>query len=148
MNIENNINKFKYFFYNTENFEVFCFCPISIINKMNVVDIKQNNNTKIDTNYFFVGGYQTKLRKGVIKLYKINHEDNFLDTEIEFIQDIEIEKNTIFKGFRGPISCITQSSVDGKILATCWDGNVYLFDHTNIQLYLDYEEKTKNDLCI
>lgn len=31
-----------------------------------------------------------------------------------------------FKGFKGPINCIIQSS-QGEILVTCNDGNVYSF---------------------
>ena len=45
------------------------------------------------------------------------------------------------KGFKGPISCITQSSKDGKILVSCWDGNVYLFEKPNINYYLSYYNK-------
>lgn len=72
----------------------------------------------------------------MIKLYKVNHKRNFLDTKIEFIEDVEIEKNKVFKGFYVPISCITQSSFDGKILVTCWDGNVYLFGHPNMICFI------------
>ena len=37
--------------------------------------------------------------------------------------------------FNGPINCITQSNIDGKIIITCWNGNIYLFDHPNISNY-------------
>jgi WD40 repeat protein len=136
---------FKHYFFNTDNFEVYCFCQISIIEKKSVLDTKQDNNSRIDTDYFLVGGYQEKLYKGIIKLYKVNYADNFLDTEIEIKQDIEIEKNNGFKGFYGPISCIAQSSKDGKIFVTCWDGNVYLFDPPNIEYYLKFDELIKNN---
>ena len=142
----NNKIRYRHHFYNTNSFEVYCFCRISIFDKKNFIDIEQNDNSKIVTDYFFVGGYQKRLNKGVIKLYKINRKCNFLDTGIKFIDDVEIQKNEVFKGFYGPISGITQSSVDGKIFVTCWDGNVYLFDHPNINCLLDWFKDIKISL--
>ena len=48
--------------------------------------------------------------------------------------------------FKGPISCIIQSNIDGKILISCWDGNIYLLDKPNIEDYLKYDEKIKKKL--
>ena len=144
VNIEkknNNEYKYSHQFYNTYNYEVFCFCPIFIIKKKDIL----TDAVKKKTDYFLVGGYQTNINKGKIKLYKINYENNLIDNEIVFIEDINIfDKNKEFKGFKGPISCITQSKNDGKILITCWDGNVYLFDLSNIECYLKYDEMIKN----
>ena len=149
VNIEkNNNNEYKYShqFYNTYNYEVFCFCPIFIIEKK---DILTNGGTKKKTDYFLVGGYQTNINKGKIKLYKISYEDNLSDNKIEFIEDINIlDKSKKFKGFKGPISYITQSKNDGKILITCWDGNVYLFNPPNIECYLKYDEMIKNTFVL
>ena len=80
----------------------------------------------------------------VIKLYKVNYGIKDNETTIEYIEDIII-KDKRFKGFKGPISCITQSSKDGKILVSCWDGNVYLFDKPNIDYYLNYEKNILKD---
>ena len=66
----------------------------------------------------------------MIKLYKVNYGIEYNQTKIEFIQDIIID-NMIFKG---PVSCITQSSKEGDILVSCWDGNIYLFGNINIDL--------------
>ena len=115
-------------FYDTNNFEVYCFCPLFEIEKTNML----NKVKKIETEYFLVGGFNLSKNEGIIKLYKVKYNIEIEKIEIEFIQDIIIEKkegkkdSECFKGFKGPISCIIQSS-QGKILVTCYDGNVYLF---------------------
>ena len=109
-------------FYDTENFEVYCFCQILKIDKKEML----NNNKNIETEYFLVGGFDINKRKGIIKLYQVIYYDEIEKIEIEFIQDIIMEKkdSECFKVFKGPINCIIQSS-QGQILATCNDGNVY-----------------------
>ena len=97
---------------------------------------QKENYKKIETEYFLVGGFNSDNKKGLIKLYKVIYdEDNFKNSEIKPIKDIEIKKiqnNNVdnksndFKGFEGYITYITQSKFDGKILLTCSDGNVYL----------------------
>ena len=116
-------------FYKTENFEVYCFCQFFIFKNENYILQKKK---KIVTEYFLVGGFDSNKLKGLIKLYKINYnEENFDLTNIEYIQDIEIKyKNK--SGFKGPITCIIQSSNNGNILITCFDGNVYLFSPPKI----------------
>ena len=138
--INNENNNFNYIFYDTLNFEVYCFCPILIINFTNILN--NCDNIIKDTNYFFVGGFDTNKKRGIIKLYKVNYGIKYDEYRIEYIQDIIIKENN-FKGFKGPISCITQSNKDGKILISCLDGNVYLFDKPNIDYYLSYENKTE-----
>ena len=59
---------------------------------------------------------------------------------IEYIQDIKIFDNN-FKGFNGPISCITQSRKDGNLLITSWDGNVYLVNQPDINFYLKQDRQ-------
>ena len=59
-------------------------------------------------------------------------DDKIEKIEIKYVIDIIVNKKVgkkesrYFEGFKGPISCIIQSST-GKILITCYDGNVYLF---------------------
>ena len=114
-------------FYDTINFEVYCFCPILKIDNKNILDTAQ----KSETEYFLVGGFDLGKNEGLIKLYKVIYNDEIEKIKIEFIQDIIIEKkkgekdSESFKGFKGPISCIIQSP-KGEILVTCYDGNVYL----------------------
>ncbi len=132
-------NKFKHYFYDTGNFEVFCFCQISQVNNDNPIngDIFKKENIKVfKTDYFLVGGFNDNRREGMLKLFKVLHNKKFSQTKIEFIQDIIIKENKEFNGFEGPISCITQSDLIGNILITCWDENIYLFKPPNIDYFL------------
>ena len=163
-------NEYKREFYNSEDFEVFCFCPLYTIIENNS---KGNNHKKMktptySTNYFLVGGFEVDKKRGAIKLFKLNIEDKDdnkdykLDDKkdkliIEFVQDIEFDNKTIkrfknrdnskksdyefydFTGFERNISCITQSQETGKLLITCWDGNVYLCSAPNISYYLNQD---------
>jgi hypothetical protein len=127
-------------FYDTKNFEVHCFCPL--LENKNIT----NNDQIIETEYFLVGGFDHDKREGIIKLYKVIFYDEIENIEIEYIQDIIIEKkkgnndSKCFKGFRGPINCIIQSS-DGKILVTCKEGNVGLFSEPNFKKMREIEVK-------
>ena len=139
VNYENGENsQINHFFYDTKHFEVFCFCPILVKNESNN-RILVGKMKAIQTDYFLVGGFETKKNKGMIKLYKIIYEKKFIETKIEFIQDIEIQKSKNFKGFKGPVSSIMQSKLNGKVLITCWDGNIYLFKPPNIDYFLFYD---------
>ena len=75
-------------FYDTKNFEVYCFCPIYEIIKNYIFD----QNIKKNTEYFYVGGFDPDKRKGLIKLYKVIYNDEIEKIEIEYIQDIIIGK--------------------------------------------------------
>ena len=135
--------KISYKFYNTNNFEVYCFCPIFVIKKNN--NIFEENKIKTKTDYFLVGGFESNKSKGIIKLYKIIYNQNFSKNKIEFIQNVAINNNNNFKGFKGPISSIIQSS-KGDIIITSWDKNIYLFKPINIEYFLFYDKKNiKND---
>ena len=91
------------------------------------------------TDYFLVGGFDIKRKQGMIKLNKIIYDKKIT---IEYIQDIKyFDKD--FKGFKGPISCITQSKNNLNLLITCWDGNVYFADKPDIRFYLEQDEKIK-----
>ena len=124
-------------FYCTNNFEVFCFCPISIPKNVQILNKKSE---KYDTDYFYAGGFDLIKQRGIIKLYKVIYGDDQI--KIEFINDIILydEKKKV-KTFRMAISCITQSSIDGKILVSCWDGNIYLFDSPDINYYINYDKQ-------
>ena len=79
-------------FYDTKNFEVYCFCPIleTIENKL-IFEEKNKMQIK-DTEYFFVGGFDLDKREGLIKLYKVIYNDDIEKIKIEYIQDIILEK--------------------------------------------------------
>ena len=114
-------------FYDTEEFEVYCFCQILVF----------DNKSKLKyTNYFLVGGFDTEKGEGLIKLYRIMLNKRASQTKMEFILDIAIDNNENLEGIERPISCITQSKKNGNIIATCWDGNVYLFTPPNLNYFL------------
>ena len=141
ININNRTEKFFHSFYNTDYFEVNCFCPILDVKNNNSLDddITKEENIKINkTNYFLVGGFDVDKGEGIIKLYEIIYSEKFNETSIKYIQDIIIPKNDNFEGFNNSISGITQSKITGNILVTCLDGNVYLFKPPNIDFYLSY----------
>ncbi len=139
----NDIDKADETFYNTNNIEIHCFCPIIIIKFIGLT--KESVYTK--TNYFFVGGFDKNRNKGIIKLYRIKKGKKIKIEEIkeiykrEEIVDINKEDNKLtkdikeFKGFKGPISSIIQSKINGNIIITCWDGNVYLFEKPNLDYF-------------
>ena len=120
-------------FYETGNFEVHCFCQFFEFENKNVIFEDKN---KKHTNLFFVGGYDRDKNRGIIKIYKINYNnENFDKTSIEFYKNIEIlnknkEKN--YNEIQKPINCIIQSTNTGKIIFTSFDGNVYLVTSLDI----------------
>ena len=124
-------------FYETKDFEVYCFCQIFNLDKSDNL-IFEENHKKIFTNYFLVGGFEKKKGHGQIKLFKIKNNSNILETKIEFIQDINVEKKL---GLKGPISSIIQTKNTEKIIITCWDGNIYLFDQLKINYFLFFDYK-------
>ena len=133
-------------FYDTGNFEVFCFCPILNINPDNNILETENEKKIIDTEYFFVGGFNVDKREGEIKLFKVIFDEKHNDNKIEFVQDIEFERNKDFVGFEGAISCIIQTKKEnnGCILVTCYSGKIYLLTQPNLDYYL--KTKNKNNL--
>ena len=108
-------------FYDTGNFEVFCFCSFK-----NYID----ENTILDTNYLFVGGYDNFLNQGLIKLYEIVYDEVIELTKLKYIKNIP---NLSF--IKEPINCIIQSSKNGKIIVTSWDGSVNLFTKPNLECF-------------
>ena len=125
-------------FYATDNYEVNCFCPISIITNKNKdyknIDDEYKKNIQIkDTDFFFVGGFDIDKREGIIKLYKVYFGEKAINTKIEYLQDIETDI------IDSPINCIIQSKISGNILVTSYSGNIYLFTKPNIDYYLNQE---------
>ena len=141
--LNNNDNsEAKSYFFDTEEFEVYCFCPIK----------QKNKEIFEETDYFFVGGFDNKFREGKIKLYKLIKNEKNLDKMIQFLQDIEFEeteeilieeeiKNNLiknkFNGFDGAVNSIIQASETGNILASCYDGRIYLFSKPNLEKYIE-----------
>ena len=124
-------------FKDTEDFEVYCFCPISMTLK------NSDNHVELyPTNYFFVGGFEESKKRGAIKLFRLKENDN--KTKIEFLQDIIFEQNNEYK-FDMNVSCIIQSKFTGEILVTCWNGNIYKFSAPNIIYYLDHDYDDYDD---
>ena len=128
----------------TESFEVSCFCQLLLVENNNSIDNDITNEKNIiikKTEYILVGGFDSEKRTGCIKLYKIKkdiiNEENKdkIKNKLEYLQDIDIEKDKDFQGFSGKISCITQSTITGNILVTCWDGTVHLFRPPNLDSY-------------
>jgi hypothetical protein len=116
-------------FFPTNSFEPNCLCNILYI---------KNKEKYYNTNYFIVGGYFQEKGTAGIQLFKLNNNEN----EVEFIQDINLEKNE-FNEFTGTITCITQLKDTGNLVITCSDGNVYLFSPPNINYYLFCDEQEK-----
>jgi hypothetical protein len=132
--------KVNSYFHNTGIFEPFCICPLLIIDSKNILE---NSVETKETDYFLVGGFEKRRKQGMIKLYKIIYDEkNKKVPSIEYIEDFNSFDNK-FKGFNGPISCITQSKKDGNLLITCWDGKVYLIDKPYIKSYLEHDEQIK-----
>ena len=139
LQLENKESKKFEKFYDTQNFEVYCFCPILEIKNKNILG-KNDKDQANETEYFFVGGFDLDKKEGIIKLFKVIYDNEIEKIEIKYIRDIIIgekirkEDPNSFKGFKGPISCIIQSST-GKILITCYDGNVYLFSEPKLDSF-------------
>ena len=126
-------------FYDTGDFEVYCFCPLFINGE---TPFSLNYKLK-ETGYFLVGGFDNYKGEGMIKLYKILYSDKAYNAKIEYLQDIVFDKNDNFEGFKGAINCIiqTKSSKDKeRILASCYDGNIYLLSRPNLEYYLKENE--------
>ena len=121
-------------YYKTDSFEVNCFCQINI----------NENNNLIKTNYFFIGGFDTEKREGVIKLCKLIYIDNKFNMEI-IEENVYIDHTGEFEGFKGTINCIIQSKINRKILVNCWDGHVYCFSEPNIKIYLEEDKELDNE---
>ena len=126
-------------FYDTGNFEVFCFCPILVFDLEVKIIYKGMKKEIIDTEYFLVGGFNVDKKEGEIKLFRVIYNEKAYNNKIEFVQNIEFERNKDFTGFEGAVSCITQikENIDysGFILVTCYSGKIYLLTKPNLDFY-------------
>jgi hypothetical protein len=128
-------------FYETDNFEVHCFCPILIVKNSNKSYNNINEEYKkgiqiTDTDYFLVGGFDEDRMEGAIRLYKIIYNENNYKTTIKYIQDIELDNKKMGE-LDGPINCIIQSKISGNIIISCYNGKIYLFSAPNLDYYLN-----------
>ena len=132
-------------FYDTEDYEVCCFCPIFTKEKNNLLFDDDENELNFDediyieeTVFFLVAGYDVNKQMGLIKLYKVIPGEKTIDTKIKFLQNIEFdEENKNFEGFDVHIKCMIQSKTTGNIIVTCSDGNIYLFTKPNLEFYIE-----------
>ena len=132
-------------FYDTGDFEVYCFCPIYDFNYENKVYEKEEKVKSKSTEFFLVGGFDNNSGNGLIRLYKLLFNEKAYKVKAEYIQDILIKKNKIigkendenkrFEGFGGAITSLIQSKESGIIFASCNDGNVYKMSVPNIDFY-------------
>ena len=105
------LNSYEEQFFDTNDFEVFCFCPISIDHNY--------------TNYFLVGGFEKDKNQGLIKLYKIivieeteekeekketKEKESYINLTLEFIENITIDHKKINKFY----SIITKKEVKNE----------------------------------
>ena len=134
----NIINK-KYQFYDTNNYEVYCFCPIII--KENLYILNDEKNKRFKTDYFLVGGFDKDKKRGVTKLYKIKKGDG---PELININDIEID-NSI--ELLSPISCITQYNGSNNFFIVSLDGNISWFSF-DLKSFLSIEIEEKIEIQI
>ena len=122
-------------FNETNDFEVSCFCPLSI----------KKDNKMIPTNYFLAGGLEEEKRRGVIKLYEVHYYEESDDKiKFEFLQDVEIETNDEFQRFNGNITCMMQSHRNGKIFISSSDGKLDLFSEPSLAYYLEEKQILQN----
>ena len=145
---ENNKYGWTHIFKPTGEFEVHCLCPLIKENKQKIGIINDIEDHSTKNDIFLVGGFDSKLGEGRIKLYTLVRKEKEIKG-IKFLQDIELpktgtmtieprleQKKTIkIKVFNGAISCLIQSSQDRKILASCYDGRVYLLSEPNLEKY-------------
>ena len=149
-------------FYDTDEFEVYCFCPIKNFGESVIIDINKGNNYSHfkETDFFFVGGFDKKRREGRIKLFKLERNEVNQVKDIKYLQEIELDKTNeneydnkekldtyfIFKGFKGAISSMIQSENNNtnNILVSCYDGKVYLLSKPNLAVYNEKYSNNKN----
>ena len=113
-------------FYDTDDFEVFCFCQLFI-----------NKNNISYNDFLLVGGFDCAKGVGVLKLYKLIKNERAYNTKIEFILDITFEDNEHFDGFELPINSIIQSKASENIIISSWDGKIYLLTPANLDFFFN-----------
>ena len=99
--------------------------------------IPKNNNFENQKNR-----YQNGSKIDTYTSIKDSTQNNLKSSDIKRT----LMEGNSFDGFHGPITSIIQSSRTGNILATCYDGKVYLLTPPNIEYYLLNENKDKEYL--
>ena len=120
-------------FYDTNNFEVYCFFEIFF---------------SYNLRFILVGGFDPEQKIGIIKLYLIIIKDIFGELEFEFLYFNDIEMEEFFENM-GIITCLEQSNESKNILISTSDGNIYLskinidfkYFYENIMLFKKLEPK-------
>ena len=142
-------------FCDTKDFEVYCFChKLKRKQSGSQNNINEKTDPFIKTDFFFVGGFDKKLREGKIKLYKYERKNKEI-IGIKFLQDIEfdekyeelsiiemkIRKPEKFEGFSGAINSIIQDYCSSSIIVSCYNGKIYQLSEPNLQSYEDSKKK-------
>ena len=83
--------------------------------------LNQKCEEYLDTAQRIKAEFDNYKKRGLIKIYRIIYNKIIEKIKLEYIQDIQFDKNkdkkyNSFKGFKGSICCITQSKVNGNIL--------------------------------
>ena len=116
-----------------DNFEVYCFCPLSFVkNKKEIINAK--NNVIKNTDFFLVGGFDKNNGKGLIKLYKLISNNEGIS--IQFIKNVDdfSKDNNMSVQTNNKIICIIQSKTDGKIIITFDNGESTSFQFDMLHL--------------
>ena len=104
-------------FFDTEDFEVSCFCTIH--------EGKKQKNA-----YILAGGLEADKRRGMIKLYKLTYNGFNDDAKINFIQDAieDYERFQDDNDFDGRINKIfIPQGKEKDVVVQCFGGSCYLF---------------------
>ena len=108
--IYKNNTKIYYNFKLLEDFDIYCFCKITMLDDNFIL-----KKEEIKNHYLLVAGYDKKNESGLIKLYSVI--TNNFETNIEFINNIEINSNNNGYIFKDPITSIIQNGQ--YLLFTC-----------------------------
>ena len=120
-------------FYDTGDFEVFCFCHLINANKEKGEN-DENGENYADKHFLLVGGYDNNLNKGLVKIFEIIYDAN---DKIELTK-LKFRRNAYnLSNSKQPINCIIQSSKTGEIIVTSWDGSVKLFKKPNLDIIIN-----------
>ena len=126
----NNFKTKEQALFDTEDFEVSCFCTI-----------RENKEKKYS--YILVGGLETDKRRGMIKLYKFSYKGFNDIVKIEFLQDaIEDFEQFQDDDFDGRINKIfIPKGKKRDVIVQCFGGSCYLFslpkDDNYFEIYKD-----------
>lgn len=121
-------------FYDTGDFEVFCFCLLKKSANEEKGQNDENEENYVDKHFLLVGGYDNNLNKGLVKIYEIIYDTN---DKIELTKLIFRRNAYNLSNSKQPINCIIQSSKTGEIIVTSWDGSVKLFSKPNLDILIN-----------